>query len=346
MVFLLWICVPVMLFAKQTTVSNTHPRLDSTQQILDIHDGNIVRVGDVFYWYGAGYGGCSECKGDSGCCDTKVGACGFNLNHTVNLATSTDLVHWENKGTVLTAAEHGANAVMFSPWVARSPTTGLYVMWYTLLPALASGHVNFLASYYAVATSTSPDGPFKFRKNITGLAYQSLPDAGGILVDDDGKAYIAFTHETTHEQSVQELDPNLLGPLAGGRSSRIGHAGNEGLVFFKRRNRYYLGFGGLSCFGRQGSNVAIWSSEHPLGPYNASGDIMPSAAWSAQSDAVFFVGAPGDDDADLVLYGDRWQSAPDGLKSHDFTYMTPIRFHDNGSVVSVTAFESNVTINY
>ena len=106
-------------------------------------------------------------------------------------------------------------------------------------------------------------------------------------MDDDGKAYIAFTHETTHSQSVQELDPSLLGPLAGGRSSRIGHAGNEGLVFFKRRNRYYLGFGGLSCFGRQGSNVAIWSSEHPLGPYNASGDIMPSAAWSAQSDAVF-----------------------------------------------------------
>lgn len=246
--------VPVLVIAKQTIVSNARPRVDSKRQILDIHDGNIVRVGDVFYWYGAGYGGCTECSGHSGCCDTKVGACGFNLNHTVNLATSTDLVHWENKGTVLTAAEHGANSVMFSPWVARSPTTKLYVMWYTLLPALATGHVNFPASYYAVAASASPDGPFKFRQNVTGLAYKGLPDAGGVLVDDDGKAYIAFTHEDTHEQSVQELDPDLLGPLAGGRSSLIGHAGNEGLVLFKRRDRYYLGFGQCSCFGREVMN--------------------------------------------------------------------------------------------
>ena len=27
---------------------------------------------------------------------------------------------------------------------------------------------------------------------------------------------------------------------------------------------------------------------------------------------------------DYVLFGDRWQSAPDGLKSHDFSYVAPL----------------------
>jgi hypothetical protein len=116
-------------FAAQAQVSNVIPRRDSqTGEILDLHvrfsrrrngsggarrtvdplplirhpahpaplpnfqDGTTLRINNTFYWYGAGYGPCVECGGKNGCCSLAVGACGFQLNHTVNLATSTDLV--------------------------------------------------------------------------------------------------------------------------------------------------------------------------------------------------------------------------------------------------------------
>merc|ERR1719398_401809 len=81
--------------AKVAQVSNVLPRKDAQGNILDIHDGNTLRIGDTFYWYGAGYGECAEMA--TGCANISVGNCGFGLNHTVNLAVSTDLVNWQFK---------------------------------------------------------------------------------------------------------------------------------------------------------------------------------------------------------------------------------------------------------
>jgi len=58
---------------KVSNVSNILPRRDSlTGAILDIHDGNTIRVGDTFFWYGAGYGECNECF-PPGACDPPWG---------------------------------------------------------------------------------------------------------------------------------------------------------------------------------------------------------------------------------------------------------------------------------
>jgi len=45
------------------------------------------------------------------------------------------------------------------------------------------------------------------------------------------------------------------------------------------------------------------------------------------------------------LYGDRWQSAPDQIKAHDFSYWTPLVFAADGSVQPIT-WQDNVTIQY
>ena len=68
--------------AGSSLVSNVIPRRDGvTGAILDLHDGTTLKVGDTFYWVGASYGGCTEQS--SGCASLDVGACGFELNHTV-----------------------------------------------------------------------------------------------------------------------------------------------------------------------------------------------------------------------------------------------------------------------
>ena len=45
------------LLRGSSTVSNVLPRVDAaTGAILDLHDGNTLRVGDTFWWFGASYG--------------------------------------------------------------------------------------------------------------------------------------------------------------------------------------------------------------------------------------------------------------------------------------------------
>lgn len=323
-------------------VSNVLPRRDSvTGEIIDIHDGTTIRIGDYFFWYGAGYGGCR--LQPSGCANTTVGNCGFMLNHTVNLATSTNLVDWTFHGPVLAVADR-PEGVLFSPWVARSNSTGMYVLWVNILPVNSQGRADFSKSRYAVATSESPLGPFKTAVgNVTGLAYTSLPDAASIFVDEDGQGYIAFTHESTHVNNVQQLTPDLLGPLPnGGTSAQIGPGNNEGILIFKRATKYFIMYGACCCFCGDGTNVDWYVSDSPLGPYTLGGTVLVSADWHGQTGAVWYTGV------DYVLYGDRYQSAPDGIKGHDFAYMTPLAFDASGNPVSQQAagFQNSVTIRY
>lgn len=327
--------------AGSSVVSNVNPRVDSlTGQILDIHDGTTIRINDTFYWYGAGYGGCIEQS--SGCASLQVGACGFQLNHTVNLATSTDLVNWTFVGTVLPLGNR-PDGIMFSPTIARSASTGLFVLWVNILPVV-NGQGNFDASFYAAFTSESPLGPFVIANpNITGVGYTRLPDAPFLFVDDDGKGYVAFTHEDSHINSVQALTPDLLGPLVpnGMVSPTIGPGNNEGILMFKRNDLYYIGYGLCCCFCAGGTNVDFYVSSSPLGPYNFSGTVITPAAWGAQTGTVYFTGQ------DYVLYGDRWQSAPPPhIKGQDFSYMVPLNFTANGNPVTITQWQNEVVISY
>lgn len=326
--------------SSSVTVSNLVPKIDSlTGEILDIHDGNTLLIDGVFYWFGASYGYCKEMQ--SGCETIAVGSCGFNLNHTVSLATSTDLLNWTLVGEVLPVANR-ASGILFSPWIAKSATTGLFVLWVNILPVI-NGSGDFDKSFYSVYTSTTPSGLFTVANpNVTGLAYTQLPDATSIFVDDDSSGYIAFTHEDTHINNVQELTSDLLGPKPQGQvSPQIGGNNIEGILMFKRNDLYYIMFGQCCCFCGEGTNVEVHVSTSPLGPYNQTAQLIPSGkVWQGQTGSVWFTGV------DYVLQGDRWQSAPDHIKAHDFSYLSPIRFTDFGGVESVTSFEDNVTIHF
>ena len=75
-------------------------RRDIDGKLMDIHDGNVIRIGDLYHWYGMGYTNCTletglippqNCPGIY----LEFGAhCGFRTDHAVNLYTSPDLENW------------------------------------------------------------------------------------------------------------------------------------------------------------------------------------------------------------------------------------------------------------
>ena len=141
-------------------LSNVAPRRDTTGAIIDAHDGNVLLVDGIYYYYAAGYGLCPERNSTTGCAGGFTG-CGFYNNHSVNLYTSADLSSWTFRGNVLPIANR-VDAILFSPKIVYNALTKLYVLWYNYVPSYS----------YAVATSPSLYGPFVTVNSTVGSSFK------------------------------------------------------------------------------------------------------------------------------------------------------------------------------
>ena len=338
--------------AVVVNISNVLPRLDTTGAIMDMHDGNMVVKDGTWYWYAAGYGGCRELlnpdgtTAPTGCPGGGFRGCGFFNNHTVNLFTSTDLVTWTAHGNVLPEANR-VDAILFSPKVLYNAQTQTWVLWYNFVP-----HYS-----YGVATSKSAYGPFNTVNATAGssfrFGYPDNSDIGDFSVwqDDDGTAY--FLYSANHHCQVEQLTPDYLTSTweATNQSSLVFPHGNEAPALFKRNDLWYALVSESCCYCKTGGKVHAYSSKRPLGPYTYLGEIAAgpnpfggTIATASQETNVFPATLASGETA-FVWQGDRWQSAPDKLKSHDYTYWYQLQFDDaQGSSVKKISWVDSFTL--
>jgi len=336
------LCCALFVSGKVVTISNVKPRADVSGVIMDIHDGNTLLLDDgLYYYYGASYGLCKEPSGSNGCADAGPGNCGFRMDHNVSLFTSPDLSTWTFRGHIWEMAKSPINGILFCPKVIYNPKTTMFVMWFNWITPDA----DFSGSWYAAATSSSPLGPFTLvNSNISSLAFTNTGDFN-LYLDDDGQGYVIYTaHIThfsvTHRMSVERLSSDFTGTVgATGNSGFFGNSFVEAPAFFKRQETYYAVFGTCCCYCQSGSPVYIYTATNPLGPYiqqNNLGGAIPS-----QQTNVLPVTTPNG--TEYLWQGDRWQSAPDGIKGHDFSYWGPLQFDKDGNVAPL-AFQNQFTI--
>jgi hypothetical protein len=120
---------------KETVIDNLHPRRDTEGNIIDAHDGNILKAGSKFYWYGTAYGNTS----------------GFLRSNYFQSYSSTDLTTWKKESPLLADA---ASGIYYRPHVIYNPATRKYVLWFNWYPKLWDGR-------YGVAVADNPAGPFR-----------------------------------------------------------------------------------------------------------------------------------------------------------------------------------------
>ena len=89
----------LLLIPTVFSIDNTRPRIDTKGQLMDVHDGNVIKYNNTYYWYGMGYTNCTLEKGvipPYNCPGIylKFGHCGFRTDHAINLYTSPDLENW------------------------------------------------------------------------------------------------------------------------------------------------------------------------------------------------------------------------------------------------------------
>eukprot|EP01089_Gocevia_fonbrunei_P020830 TRINITY_DN7846_c0_g1_i1.p1 TRINITY_DN7846_c0_g1~~TRINITY_DN7846_c0_g1_i1.p1 ORF type:complete len:312 (-),score=46.73 TRINITY_DN7846_c0_g1_i1:6-941(-) len=298
---------------------------------MDIHDGNTFYWKGIYYYYGASYGLCEEPSGQNGCADFGFGNCGFQFNHNVSLYTSPDLATWTFKGHIFQFQDFPIKGVMFCPKVLYNARNNNFVLWFNWID-LAGG---WSASYYAVAVSPNPEGPFKIvSKNVTTLAFADTGDFS-LFLDDDNSAYIIYTSHIansaiTHRMSVEKLTDDFTASLGTSYNSGFfGQSPVEAPAMFKKDDIYYSVFGSTCCFCGEGAPVNVYVSNHPLGPYTQTinlGSQIPSQ----QTSVLRYKQADGS--WGFLWQGDRWQSAPDHIKGHDFSYWGPLQFDSKGNV--------------
>jgi Glycosyl hydrolases family 43 len=225
---------------ETVTIDNVAPRRDVTGQIIDAHGGCVQFFNGRFYLYGTAFGTNKEYSG---------------IN-SLAVYSSPDLKDWKLEGGLL---KNPPTGVYYRPYVVFNPKTKKYVLWYNWYPKLWTGQDG-------VAISDTPAGPFTI---VTGKAnlQGTCPGDGSLFVDNDGTGYYIYTDiANDYSVRIERLTPDFLDSCH--EMSKVMSTGAEAPVMFRRNNIYYVLCGPLCATCPRGSEVQVFTSLSPLGPFS------------------------------------------------------------------------------
>jgi len=252
-----------------TTISNKDMRRDTEGNPVNAHDGNILYWNGTYYLYGENYG---------------VGNYVVNNNSLLpKLAvyTSPDMVTWTWQGFLHNNTPGGNWAhsgkwpqspfgTWWSPWAVLDKVRNRVVLWFTASPG------SCCTAYFGVAYSA--DGIHFTLETLTLQPFDhSSVDGSAVLMDDDGKGYVAYTAmnppgQKDHTVAIQRLSDDYLSvlPVSQGGGQVGGYFPDyfvEGVMIFKRKGKYYVMYSSCCCACREGSGAVVLSSDSIEGPW-------------------------------------------------------------------------------
>jgi hypothetical protein len=128
-------------------------------------------------------------------------------------------------------------------------------------------------------------------------------------------------------------------------------------VLFRRNNLYYALCGPLCPDCPKGSEVLVFTSISPLGPFTARSNINRRSGNGASNEPgqdvlvaqrfnegvpivpaqqTWVARIPMSEGPAYIWMGDRWESCPDGVKGHDFQFWSaPLKFSPDGDILPI-----------
>jgi hypothetical protein len=326
-----------------TVIQNRTARVDREGKIIDCHDGCLQFFAGRYFHYGTRYG-------------TENG---YTAKNRFVCYSSADLETWTNHGELIPGLP---DAIYFRPYVRYCAATGKYVLWFNQYDRW-KGTTDWAAGdgptpgFYTVATADKPEGPFEVVR-----ARANVPEGVGdenLFVDADGAGYLIYTRIKDagvmiyFQMRVARLTADFLDVAEGtDQQSAVIDREVEAPALFRRGEFYYALMGHPCCFCPGGSDVRVYRSTSPLGPYELRGNINtpagaePAVVWARKQ--KYIVQAQTTDVAavrtarrvEYLWLGDRWESAADGVKGHDLQYWgEPLEFDEKGDILPLRFVE-------
>ncbi|MGX9219728.1 family 43 glycosylhydrolase [Massilia varians] len=312
--------------AADQTIRNGVFWKDTSGTPIYSQGGGILKVGDIYYWYGAKYAEAVSYAREP----TPKPNSGNPVFSAVTAYSSTDLVNWKFEGEVLKA---GAAGKMFDKpgWVGRlgvvhNKRSGKYV----LLTQYGSRENG---SGVLFATSDSPTGPFAYERLQTRIDRVATPTSGDqtVFVDDDGQAWLVFS--SGGDRRKLYVAPLRASDFLAVEPATLVHAapagGREGNAMFKYKGLYY--FCSSDLHGWNASRSFYMTATSITGPYTPEKLIEGTEAdFSHVSQNGFFVPVQGSEATTVLYAGDRWSNyAANGI---GYNIWAPLSFEGDKPV--------------
>lgn len=242
--------------------------------------------------------------------------------------SSTDLVHWNNKGTILDLKKDltWASERAWAPAIATK--NGKYYYYY-------SANVNI-----GVAVADRPEGPFTDPLGkplvrhgaVRGQAIDPM-----VLVDEDSSAYLYFGQGNCN---IVKLNNDMISFDSTQLKTIHPDGYNEGPFAFKRKGIYYLMWSEYDTRDPRYS-VAYATSASPMGPFvkAANNPVLKGRGIVKGAGHHSVVQVPGKDEWYIAYH--RFK-IPGGNGYNRETCISPMHFDAHGNILPVNVFE-NVT---
>lgn len=298
---------------RTVTIDNSQARHDDAGNIVDAHDGCLQFFAGRYYLYGTSYGRSS----------------GFSINNRFRCYSSPDLQNWTFQGELLESPPDG---VYYRPYVVFNSERRKYVLFYNWYPKLWNGKTG-------VAVSDTPEGPFTIANADLVLSQSaSQPGDGSPFIDEDGTAYFIYTViGQNHSVRIEQLTRDYL--ASSGKVSQVLATNCEAPVLFRRGERYYALMDECCCFCSEGSGAKVFTASSPLGLFAQRGNInRPSMDEppTIAAQQTWVAPLPSEHGVAYLWMADRWNSAVDGVKGHDWQFWSaPLQFREDGTILPI-----------
>lgn len=197
------------------------------------------------------------------------------------VSSSTDMVNWTDRGTIILSSRDFPNANRNGDWAAQViRRNGKYYYYVTVSSSTGGGYaIN-------VGVADRPEGPFK---NALGNRHLAGPNWSYIdptvWIDDDGQAYLYWGNSKLFWAKLNEDMISFNGgihevDMSRGFSSGGSSVYTEGPWIHKRDNKYYMLYASHGT-GNGGERISYSTSDSPTGPWTWGGLIMEPSTGSA-----------------------------------------------------------------
>ena len=272
--------------------------LDDRGKQIQAHGGGVIKLGDVYYWFG-------EDRSMENDPDKRYVSC----------YSSQDLVHWKFRNQVVKLSDPenlGPNWVLERPKVFYNTKSKKYVMY---------AHIDdktYRFAHVAVFICDVVDGNYGYLNSFRPLGHESRDI--GQFIDDDNSAYLIFEDRPAKGFHIAKLSDDYLTvekelcfirvPLEGGA-----------LVHFS--GLYYAIGSALTGWKPNPNKYA--TAKNLAGPWSEFRDIAPAATntYGAQSTMIFKV--VGTKATTIIFMADIWKPE----KQWDSRYLwMPLQMRD------------------
>lgn len=280
-IYLTWLLLLIVtsIASAQKTIRPGELWPDNNGKHVQAHGGGIIKLGDLYYWYG----------------EDRSQGLDSNLRY-VSCYSSKDLLSWTFRGDVVKMADPdslGPGWVLERPKVFYNKQTKKFVMYMHIDNSI------YKVAQVAVAIADKPTGEFKYVKRFRPLGHESRDI--GQFIDDDGTPYLVF-EDRPFGFRIARLSDDYMNV---GKEMSLIPAHMEGGAIVHYQGLYYSIGSALTGWN---PNPNKYSTAVSLeGPWSEFIDIAPPETKTYGSQSTMLIKVTGKKATTIIFMGDIWK---------------------------------------